>query len=110
MLIFRCYTLLVAAQQLSYSPLDRKVPQVRVMLTDSHKHNRHVGRVNQTDQRSHHVTDSIALGDDETVQSTLRAKGRVEVTSLGNGICSNKSLEKRNVNRRTNVYRVFDVM
>lgn len=46
---FSCYTLLVAAQQLSYSPLDRKIPQVRVMLTDSHKHNGHVGRVNQTD-------------------------------------------------------------
>lgn len=48
-LIFFCYTVLVAAQQLPHSPLDRKVPQVRVVLANSHKHHGHVGRVNQTD-------------------------------------------------------------
>lgn len=96
-LIFFVITLLVAAQQLPYSPFDRKVSQVRVVLADSHKHHGHVCRVNQTDESSYHVADSIALGDDEAIQGALRAKGRVEVASLSDGVCSNESLETKKV-------------
>lgn len=37
------------------------------MLADSHKHNRHVGRVDQADKGTDHVADGVALGDDEAV-------------------------------------------
>lgn len=62
------------------------------MLANSHKHNGHVGRVDQTDKGADHVTDGVALGDDEAVQGAIGAKGRIEVARLGNGVRSNKSL------------------
>lgn len=62
------------------------------MLANSHKHHRHVRRVDQTDKGTDHVTDGVALGDDEAVQGAIRAKGRIKVACLGNGVCSYKSL------------------
>lgn len=62
------------------------------MLPNSHKHNGHVRRVDQTDKRTDHVADGVALGDDEAVQGAIRAKGCIKVARLGNRVCSNQSL------------------
>lgn len=62
------------------------------MLSYADEKDRHIGGVDETDQRSNHVAHRVALGDDEAVESADGAERRVEVARLGDGVCSHKGL------------------
>src|SRR3954451_16024970 len=88
---------LCAAQQLLHTPLDREIAQVGVVLADTNEQDRHVRGVDDADQSADHVSNRIALGNDETIQSSARAKRSVEVPRLGNRICPHERLVKERV-------------
>ena len=67
------------------------------MLADTNEQDRHVRGVDNADQRADHVSNRIAFGNDEAVQSSARAKCSVEVPRLGNRICAHKRLIEEQV-------------
>ena len=81
-----------AAQQLLDRPLDGEVAQVGVVLPDADEQDGHVGRVDEADERSHHVADGVALGDDEAVEGADGAEGGVEVAGLGDRVGADEGL------------------
>lgn len=99
--------MLVASKKLLNSPLDREISQVRVVLSNTDKQNGHVGRMHQADKSAHHVADGVTLGDDEAVQCSHRAKGRVEVAGLSDGIRANKGLALHEIVRDCQVNSMF---
>lgn len=80
------------AQQLLNSPLDGEVAQVRVVLANTDKEHGDIGGMDETDKRADHVTDRVALGDDEAVQGAYGAEGGVEVARLGDRVGANEGL------------------
>lgn len=70
------------------------------MLANAHKQHRHIGRMYKADEGAHHVSDSIAFGDDEAVELPHRPKRRVEIAGLGDRVGANQSLSK-NVSKKS---------
>lgn len=65
------------------------------MLANTNEKNRHVGRMDETDECANHVPDGITLGDDESIKGSYRAEGGVEVAGLSDGVGANKGLATR---------------
>lgn len=84
--------ILIITQKLLYSPFDREVPQIRVMLSNTHKQHGNVRRVDEAHERADHVPDRIALGDDEPVQGPARSECGVEVPRLSDRVCAYQGL------------------
>lgn len=59
---------LSCCQQFLNCPLDGEISQIRVVLSDTNKENGHSSGMNQADERANHISDSIALGNQETIQ------------------------------------------
>lgn len=64
------------------------------MLPNTDKENGHIRCVHKTDEGADHVTHSVTLGDDEPVEGTDGAEGRIEVTGLGDGVSADEGLSK----------------
>lgn len=62
------------------------------MLTDADKQNGDVCGVDKTDEGADHVADSIALGDDEAIESADGAERGVEVARLCDRVGADKGL------------------
>lgn len=65
---------LTIAQQLLYSPLDGKVSDVRVVLSDADKQDRDICGMHDADQCSHHVTHCVTLRDDKPIEVPSRSE------------------------------------
>ena len=89
--VHRVYLTGLAHQEPTHT-CDIQASQIRVMLANAQEDHWNTCRMNHADQCTHHVTHSVALADNKSIQSPSRAKALVEVTCLGDRVRTHECL------------------
>jgi hypothetical protein len=77
------------------------------MLANANKEDWHIRCVDHADQSSNHISDSITFGDDESIKGSATSKRCIEISCLGDRVCSNQSLwtlAERNKKQAGSIY------